>query len=212
MGCHCLLQGLFLTQGSNQQLPHWQVDSLPLSHQGRPTPCIFNLSILKPSVCFSFSLLVSVIGLNACIERFWVQASEKGKIKIANWSIIGWESLRTLGEGAGPKTGWKDMRAEDSLRLHLFPGNSTCWLEEVGGNSWSMILLVFVLASAYLRVLFSEKLASWALPVKHEMRDLPARHCFRLAWDATLTTPANRTYLNQPSAIFLNTIWLFLSV
>ena len=30
--CHFLLQGIFSTQGSNPRLPHWQVDSLPLSH------------------------------------------------------------------------------------------------------------------------------------------------------------------------------------
>ena len=29
---HFLLQGIFLTQGSNPHLLHWQVDSLPLSH------------------------------------------------------------------------------------------------------------------------------------------------------------------------------------
>ena len=31
VGCHCLLQGIFLTQGSNPCLLHWQVDSLPLA-------------------------------------------------------------------------------------------------------------------------------------------------------------------------------------
>ena len=31
MGCHFLLQGIFLTQGLNLCLLHWQVDSLPLS-------------------------------------------------------------------------------------------------------------------------------------------------------------------------------------
>ena len=36
MGYHFLLQGIFLTQRSNLHLPHWQVDSLPLSHQGSP--------------------------------------------------------------------------------------------------------------------------------------------------------------------------------
>ena len=30
--CHFLLQGIFLTQGSNQPLLHWQADSLPLNH------------------------------------------------------------------------------------------------------------------------------------------------------------------------------------
>ena len=34
MGCHFLLQGIFLTQGSNLCLLHWQEDYLPLSHQG----------------------------------------------------------------------------------------------------------------------------------------------------------------------------------
>ena len=37
MGCHFLLQGIFLTQGSNLCLLHflhWQADSLPLSHLG----------------------------------------------------------------------------------------------------------------------------------------------------------------------------------
>ena len=39
VGCHFLLQWIFLTQGSNPcllHLLHWQVDSLPLSHQGSP--------------------------------------------------------------------------------------------------------------------------------------------------------------------------------
>ena len=34
LGCHFLLQGIFLTQEWNVSLQHWQVDSLPLSHQG----------------------------------------------------------------------------------------------------------------------------------------------------------------------------------
>ena len=35
-GCHLLLQGIFPTQGSNPRPLHWQVNSLPLSHQGSP--------------------------------------------------------------------------------------------------------------------------------------------------------------------------------
>ena len=34
VGCHSFHQGIFLTQGSNWNLLHWQADSLPLSHQG----------------------------------------------------------------------------------------------------------------------------------------------------------------------------------
>ena len=36
VGCHFLLQGFFLTQGSNLRLLHWQADSLLLSHEGSP--------------------------------------------------------------------------------------------------------------------------------------------------------------------------------
>ena len=35
--CYFLLQGIFLTQGSNLHLLHWQVDSLPLHHLGSPS-------------------------------------------------------------------------------------------------------------------------------------------------------------------------------
>ena len=43
VGCHFLLQGIFLTQGSKPMSPAWQVGSLPLTHQwGRHTHiCIY---------------------------------------------------------------------------------------------------------------------------------------------------------------------------
>ena len=40
VGCHALLQGLFLTQGSNQSpfcLLHWQTGSIPLVPPGKPS-------------------------------------------------------------------------------------------------------------------------------------------------------------------------------
>ena len=43
VGCHFLFQGIFLTQESNPRflcLLHWQVDSLPLSHQRSPSGLI----------------------------------------------------------------------------------------------------------------------------------------------------------------------------
>ena len=36
VGCHFILQGIFLIQGLNLCLLHWQADSLPLGHQGSP--------------------------------------------------------------------------------------------------------------------------------------------------------------------------------
>ena len=50
VGCHFLLQGIFLTQGLNPHLLHWQVDSLPLHHLGSP----------KRSLVFSILLYSSV--------------------------------------------------------------------------------------------------------------------------------------------------------
>ena len=37
VGCPALFQGIFPTEGSNPRLLRWQVDSLPLSHQGSPS-------------------------------------------------------------------------------------------------------------------------------------------------------------------------------
>ena len=36
VGCHALLQGIFLTLGSNLHLLHWQAGSLPLAPPGKP--------------------------------------------------------------------------------------------------------------------------------------------------------------------------------
>ena len=39
VGCQAILQGIFLTQGSNWSLSgllHWQADSLPLAPPGKP--------------------------------------------------------------------------------------------------------------------------------------------------------------------------------
>ena len=36
VGCHFLLQGIFLTQGLNSHLLHWQAYPLALSHVGSP--------------------------------------------------------------------------------------------------------------------------------------------------------------------------------
>ena len=45
VGCHFLLQRIFLTHGSNLCLLYWQVDSLPLSHHGKSP--LLNATISK---------------------------------------------------------------------------------------------------------------------------------------------------------------------
>ena len=63
IGCHFLLQGIFLTQTSNLRLLHWQVDSLPLSHQGSPKKealLRFNIHILLVYFYFLNPILIVV--------------------------------------------------------------------------------------------------------------------------------------------------------
>ena len=46
VGCHALLQGIFLTQGLNPSLLrilHWQAGSLPLVPPGKPTRLLKNI-------------------------------------------------------------------------------------------------------------------------------------------------------------------------
>ena len=55
VGCHVLLQGIFLTQGLNTcllHLLHWQTGSLPLVPPGKPKG-IYRASILCPRLCYS---------------------------------------------------------------------------------------------------------------------------------------------------------------
>ena len=59
VGCHALLQGIFLTQGSNPRLLsllHWQAGSLPPVPLGSPGTCPRDpMSSWPPLTCSSFS-------------------------------------------------------------------------------------------------------------------------------------------------------------
>ena len=47
VGCHALLQGIFLTQGSNPGLPHCRWILYHLSHQGSPLLTISSVQVLS---------------------------------------------------------------------------------------------------------------------------------------------------------------------
>ena len=57
VGCHFLLQGIFLTQGrikpASLELLHWQADCLPLCHLGSPS---YRLLLLPPRRFSRFQL------------------------------------------------------------------------------------------------------------------------------------------------------------
>ena len=62
MGCHFLLQGIFLTQGSNLGLPHCRQMLYCLSHQRSPQierneSCSVMLDSLRPHVLYSPGIL-----------------------------------------------------------------------------------------------------------------------------------------------------------
>ena len=65
VGCHFLLQGIFLTQGSNLCLLIWQMDSLLQRHHGSPylcseNNCIHNTYTLRVYVCVSLCVCVCI--------------------------------------------------------------------------------------------------------------------------------------------------------
>ena len=66
--------GIFLDQGSNLSFLHWQVDSLPLSHQGNTKMRVLKSLILKP---FLWALVLSVVLMEALAM---MRQGEKGHI------------------------------------------------------------------------------------------------------------------------------------
>ena len=88
-------KGIFLTRGSNLCLLPWQVDSLPLSHQGNP-PCllVFPLKLLSEPLTQHFnydtgerllqSLLLQNQMLPNCFLFFWCP-------KHNDYPICGWK-------------------------------------------------------------------------------------------------------------------------
>ena len=84
VGCHFLLQGIFLTQGSNLHLLclwHWQADSLPLAPPGKPWEK--NTAPLNSSfVCFSLLVIFS--------QLYWRRSGYKTlcRLKVLIWETF----------------------------------------------------------------------------------------------------------------------------
>ena len=74
VGCHALLQGVFLTQGSNlnlPHLPHWQVGSLPPGPPGKPhllwENLKFSITYYHSTMRLSFKTLVILRRVCVCV-------------------------------------------------------------------------------------------------------------------------------------------------
>ena len=97
-GCRFLLQGIFPTRGSNPYLLHWQVDSLPLSHQGKPSCMHINLCMWTPVCCQSLTYQTNIefhfvlSWENSC---YWwkhpaflsLKAKKNGRIMLATYHL-----------------------------------------------------------------------------------------------------------------------------
>ena len=61
VGCHFLLQGILPNQGSNPHLLHllhWQAESLPLNHLGRPSKLYMSLDFIE--VSFKYHIIFTL--------------------------------------------------------------------------------------------------------------------------------------------------------
>ena len=88
LGCSAAC-GVFSDQGSNVCLLHWQVDSLPLSHQGSPS---------EPIRVYLFTDTV-VVQLLSCVRLSvtpWTAAHQASLSFIISWSLLKLMSIESL--------------------------------------------------------------------------------------------------------------------
>ena len=94
VGCHFLLQGIFPTQGSNQCLLHWQVDSLLLSHLGGPKRLLTSLfsNYIYCETEFPSHLATKTIYCNLLNTKAGMRISmnqyEYQQIKLKNFGVL----------------------------------------------------------------------------------------------------------------------------
>ena len=84
VGCHALLQGIFLTQGSNPGLPHCRQILYHLSHQGSPEENIIYPKRIEELLRLRMR---NTIGKKLTIE--WFDRSIGSLQKLINWPTFG---------------------------------------------------------------------------------------------------------------------------
>ena len=151
MGSHSHLQGIFLTPGSNQGLPHCKQILYCLSHQGSPLSSEYILNFLGLTQGHSMFLLESGTGTQKADSRrqltYSSPFSETGS-GVDNFLLLGrWFALNldeapvkgltqghavAGGDGAGQGPG----RAKTELPCSLFH-QITAWSRSVGCRSSS---------------------------------------------------------------------------
>ena len=115
VGCHILLQGTFLTQGSNPCLScllHWQVGSVPLGPWPDPTPWLSaNMSSLN---LFFFMYLFGTTLSLCCYTQAFSNGSKWGLLSTCSAQVSHWGGFSCCGAWALGCSGFRsrDMWAQ----------------------------------------------------------------------------------------------------
>ena len=90
------LQGIFLTQGSNSCLLHWQAGSLPLAPPGKPRSLLYNSMAQKGLVvCWCQPLSKTPKACKQLTNKTVINLSERrrGRIHLYMWQNSNYETL-----------------------------------------------------------------------------------------------------------------------
>ena len=111
--CHFLLQGTFLTQGSNPGLPHCRQTLYPLSHQGSPANKIILVIEVLIVIIIFFKVIVVIATVYLLCIMFWALFKELSYCTLIN-SVREWIYTVLL-----PICRWENYRSERSSNLPL---------------------------------------------------------------------------------------------
>ena len=124
VGCHALLQGIFLTQGSNSGLPHCRQIPCLLSHQGNPI--IF--SVNKPLLLVRKTLLT--MRLCALKRRLQFKVGQSLKQQPVGNNLCSWTSVTVPGSlitSSRPQIGMQECLWWFGLTTKASPTLATPW-------------------------------------------------------------------------------------
>ena len=169
-GCHSLLQGIFLTQGSNLRVLHRQVDSLPLVPLRTPT--------IFPTHVFFLNRL------SYDSEPLFGPCLRKSRFQCLLACFLAFIVLFVLLLSAA-RSHWHWVNVPRSRR-------ASCWYREVKGTVSPIIQLIspvlgFLVPSELVLGYFcalwgisvkGESLSSWSLTSLKDLCPVPLRSCF----------------------------------